>query len=250
MIYNCSMIHKCRQALILAAGKGKRLEEYGEEKPKSLYEFNGKSLLQRKIEIFNNFGVEEILITVGYKAEMIEDAVKDYENVSLIYNPHYEDGQTMESISAALPYINYCCIQTEADLTFDPKVLNELMRNSSNSMVHCEIQETNCITVPHFVGGKFAGYRREEEYRTGIQEPPNFVGPSHFTKHMLESMTKYNIQNNYQLLYEEAAAIASSSDSIPLSILYYPNYKFWDLNKQDDFEPMEKIIKMLDGEVL
>lgn len=242
------MIHKCKQALILAAGRGKRLKKYGEEKPKSLYEFNGKSLLQRKIEIFNNLGVEEILIVVGYKAEMIEKAVKNYENVSLIYNPHYEDRQTMGSISTALSSIRYCCIQTEADLTFDPKVLNELMKNYSNSMVHCEIQETNCITVPHFVGGRFVGYKREKEFRTGIQEPPNFVGPSHFTKNMLESMTKYNIQSNHQLLYEEAAAIASSSDSIPISILYYPNYKFWDLNKEDDFEPMKKIVKMLDLE--
>lgn len=242
------MIHKCRQALILAAGQGKRLEKYGEEKPKSLYEFNGKSLIERKVEIFNDFGVQEIFIVVGYKAEMFEGVAKKYQNVSLIYNPEYKQTQTMESISLAVPYIKHCCIQTEADLTFDPKVLNELMRNSSNSMVHCEIQETNCITVPHFVNGKLSGYKREKEFRTGIQEPPNFVGPSHFTKKMLEAMSKYNAENDKQLLYEESAAIASSSDSIPLSILYYPNYRFWDLNKPEDFEPMEKIIKMLDVE--
>jgi choline kinase len=239
------MMHKCNQALILAAGMGKRLNE---DKPKSLFEFNGKTLLDRKIEIFNKYNFEEILIVVGYKAEMIEDAVKKHDNVTLIYNPHYEKTQTMESISAALPYIKYCCVQTEADLTFDPKVLDELLLNSSNSMVHCELQETNCITVPHFSKGKLIGYRREEEYRTGIQEPPNFVGPSHFTKKMLESMTKHNINNDYKLLYEEAAAISSSKDSIPLSILYYPNYKFWDLNKQEDFEKVNNVIKMLDEE--
>jgi choline kinase len=239
------MMHKCNQALILAAGMGKRLNE---DKPKSLFEFNGKTLLDRKIEIFNKYNFEEILIVVGYKAEMIEDAVKKYDNVTLIYNPHYEKTQTMESISAALPYIQYCCVQTEADLTFDPKVLDELLLNSSNSMVHCEIQETNCITVPHFVEGRLINYRREKEYRDGIQQPPNFVGPSHFTKSMLMSMTNHNKLQDYKLLYEEAAAIASSKDSIPLSILYYPNYKFWDLNKQEDFEKVNNIIKMLDEE--
>lgn len=238
-------MHRCNQALILAAGIGKRLNE---DKPKSLFEFNGKSLLERKIDIFNRYGFEEIVIVVGYKAEMIEEATKKYDNVTLVYNPYYEQSQTMESISAALPYIKYCCVQTEADLTFDPKVLNELLLNSSNSMVHCELQDTNCITVPHFSKGVLVGYRREIEYRTGIQEPPNFVGPSHFTKQMLDSMTKYNIENDYQLLYEEAAAIASSKDSIPLSIMYYPNYKFWDLNKQEDFEKVDKIIKTLDEE--
>jgi CTP:phosphocholine cytidylyltransferase-like protein len=224
---------------------GKRLDV---DIPKSLFEFNGKTLLDRKIEIFNKYGFSEIIVVVGYKAEMVEDTVKKYDNVTLVYNPYYEQSQTMESISAALPYIKYCCVQTEADLTFDPKVLDELLLNSSNSMVHCEIQDTNCITVPHFINGKLSGYRREKEYRTGIQEPPNFVGPSHFTKKMLESMTKHNVESDYQLLYEEAAAIASSNDSIPLSILYYPNYKFWDLNKQEDFAKVESIIKTLDQE--
>lgn len=228
---------------------GKRLNNNTESDiPKSLYEFNGKSLLNRKIEIFRKYGFEEILIVVGYKADMITNSIKEYDDIKFIYNSHYTDGQTMESISAALPYINECCVQTEADLTFDPKILNELLLNSSNSMVHCEIQETNCITVPRFIGGKLVGYTREKEHRTGIQEPPNFVGPSHFTKSMLESMTKYNIENDYQLLYEHAAAVASTKDSIPLSILYYPNYKYWDLNKKEDFEPMNNIIKMLDEE--
>lgn len=240
------MMHRCNQALILAAGMGQRLNV---DKPKSLFEFNGKTLLDRKIEIFNKYEFREIIIVVGYKAEMIEEATKKYDNVTLVYNPYYENGQTMESISAALPYIEYCCVQTEADLTFDPKVMNELLLNYSNSMVHCEIQETNCITVPHFSNGQLIGYKREKEYRTGIQEPPNFVGPSHFTKSMLELMTNHNIKSDYKLLYEEAVAKTVNENKVPLSILYYPNYIFWDLNKQDDFEPMEKVIKMLDEEV-
>lgn len=238
-------MHKCNQALILAAGMGKRLSE---DKPKSLIEFNGKTLLERKIDIFNKHGFKEIIIVVGYKAEMIEEATSKYNNVTLVYNPYYEQGQTMESISAALPYIKYCCVQTEGDLVFDPAVMEEVLSNSSNVMVHSEIKETNSVSIPHFTNGKLVGFRRESEYRTGIQQPPNFVGPSHFTKQMLDSMTKYNVENNYQLLYEDAVAKAVGLDSIPLSILYYPNYRYWDLNKQDDFEKVENLINTLDEE--
>ena len=239
------MMHRCNQALILAAGIGKRLSE---DKPKSLIEFNGKTLLERKIDIFNKYGFEEIIIVVGYKAEMIADVAAKYDNVTLVYNPHYKESQTMESISAAAPYIKYCCVQTEGDLVFDPTVLNELLSNSSNVMVHSEIKETNSVSIPHFTNGKLVGFRRESKYRTGIQQPPNFVGPSHFTKQMLESMTKYNIENNYQLLYEEAVAKAVELDSIPLSILYYPKLRYWDLNKKDDFEKVQSLINTLDEE--
>lgn len=239
------MMHRCNQALILAAGMGKRLSE---DKPKSLIEFNGKTLLDRKIEVFNNNGFEEIIVVVGYKAEMIEDAVKKYDNVTLIYNSNYKESQTMESISAAVPYIKYCCVQTEGDLTFDPMVIDQLLLNSSNTMVHSEIKETNSVSIPHFVNGRLNGFRREVEYRSGIQQPPNFVGPSHFTKNMLESMTKHNIDSDYKLLYEEAVAKAVELDSIPLSILYYPKLRYWDLNKQEDFEKVESLIKTLDEE--
>lgn len=239
------MSHRCKQALILAAGAGKRLEE---DKPKSLFEFNGMTLLDRKINMFNQYGFEEILITVGYKAEMIEKSVKKYDNVTLIYNSYYDQGQTMESISAALPFIINCCVQTEGDLVFDPKVIQELMLSSSNTMVHSEIQETNSVSVPHFLNGKLVDFKREKEYRSGIQQPPNFVGPSHFTRKMLESMTHHNIENDYQLLYEEAVAKAVNIDSIPLSILYYPNYKYWDLNVKDDLKNIEELINMLDEE--
>lgn len=238
-------MHKCNQALILAAGIGKRLSE---DKPKSLIEFNGKTLLERKIDIFNKYGFEEIFVVVGYKAEMIADVVVKYDNVTMVYNPHYKESQTMESISAAAPYIKDCCVQTEGDLVFEPAVIKELLLNSSNSMVHSEIKETNSVSIPHFSKGKLVGFRREPRYRTGIQQPPNFVGPSHFTKQMLESMTKYNIENDYQLLYEEAVAKAVELDSIPLSILYYPKLRYWDLNKKDDFEKVESLIKTLDEE--
>ena len=43
------------QAIILAAGIGKRLGEQGKNRPKALLEFGKKSLLERHIEILNHF---------------------------------------------------------------------------------------------------------------------------------------------------------------------------------------------------
>ena len=43
--------YKIMKAIILAAGIGDRLGKYSNNKPKSLLEFNGKTLLKRHIEI-------------------------------------------------------------------------------------------------------------------------------------------------------------------------------------------------------
>ena len=50
------------KVIILAAGIGNRLGKYSNDNPKSLLEFDGKSLLKRHIEILKELYVEEIVI--------------------------------------------------------------------------------------------------------------------------------------------------------------------------------------------
>ena len=59
------------KAIIVAAGIGSRLGELTKDIPKPLVDVNGKSILQRQIEIYRKFGVDEIFIVTGYKYEKI-----------------------------------------------------------------------------------------------------------------------------------------------------------------------------------
>ena len=49
------------KVIILAAGIGNRLGKYSNDNPKSLLEFDGKSLLKRHIEILKDLYGEEIV---------------------------------------------------------------------------------------------------------------------------------------------------------------------------------------------
>ena len=53
------------KAIIIAAGIGSRLGDLTKDLPKPLVDVNGKSILQRQIEIFNKFGIDEIIIIRG-----------------------------------------------------------------------------------------------------------------------------------------------------------------------------------------
>ena len=53
------------QAIILAAGIGKRLGEQGKNQPKALLEFGKKSLLERHIEALNHFDFSNIIVVSG-----------------------------------------------------------------------------------------------------------------------------------------------------------------------------------------
>ena len=50
------------KVIIIAAGSGIRLGKLTEKKPKGLLEINGKSILERQIELFTKYGINDIII--------------------------------------------------------------------------------------------------------------------------------------------------------------------------------------------
>jgi len=64
------------QAVILAAGRGKRMGEITNETPKPLLTVHGKSLLEHKIEMLPDT-IDEVIIVVGYLREKIMNALGD-----------------------------------------------------------------------------------------------------------------------------------------------------------------------------
>jgi L-glutamine-phosphate cytidylyltransferase len=59
------------RAIILAAGRGSRMGELSDERPKCLVEFGGKPLIERQVAALCAGGMQPIGIVRGYRAEMI-----------------------------------------------------------------------------------------------------------------------------------------------------------------------------------
>jgi len=62
-----------KQAFVLAGGKGERLKPLTEKIPKPLVKVKGKPILEYSVELLKKHGVEEIILSVGYLHEKIEE---------------------------------------------------------------------------------------------------------------------------------------------------------------------------------
>ena len=114
------------KAIILAAGKGSRLNKYTNNIPKGMLKFSGKSLIERQIEIYRKNGINDISIVTGYLSEKINfDEVKYYENTE------YDSTNMVESLFKAKEKLNGEIIVSYADIIFDQNLLDELL-NSNN----------------------------------------------------------------------------------------------------------------------
>jgi mannose-1-phosphate guanylyltransferase len=76
------------KAIILAGGLGSRLKPLTDITPKPLLPIKNKPILQRAIENLAKNGIKEVILSIGYKAEQIQDYFKDGSKlgVSIEYN--------------------------------------------------------------------------------------------------------------------------------------------------------------------
>ena len=62
-----------KTAVIIAGGRGSRLEEHTEDLPKPLVRVLEKPILERVLEWLKKNGVEKVILGVAYKKELVEE---------------------------------------------------------------------------------------------------------------------------------------------------------------------------------
>ena len=68
------------KAIILAGGRGKRLRPITDKIPKPLIPINSMPLIERTIKYLKKYGINEIIISSGYKSNKIESFLKKKKN--------------------------------------------------------------------------------------------------------------------------------------------------------------------------
>lgn len=90
------------KAFILAGGPGERLRPLTLETAKPMLKVLDKPILQWNIELCKNFGVQEIVLAVGYKHEQIENFFKDGSDLGL--RIHYNVEKDFLGTAGALKF--------------------------------------------------------------------------------------------------------------------------------------------------
>ena len=119
------------QAVILAAGVGRRLRQAAGGRPKSLLRFNGRSLLERHVANLERCGVESAHIVTGYRHETITAAVAGLRHnirVRTLRNPEYNHGSVVSLQSAAAVLESGAdIVLMDADVLYHPDILARLL---------------------------------------------------------------------------------------------------------------------------
>jgi len=66
------------KAVILAGGRGSRISEETDSKPKPMVEIGGRPILWHIMKIYAQHGITDFIICLGYKGDKIKDYFYNY----------------------------------------------------------------------------------------------------------------------------------------------------------------------------
>ncbi len=127
------------QAIILAAGMGRRLGAYTSDNTKCMLKVNGVRLIDRALSSLYEVGVSRIILVVGYKGQKVKDYLgTDYKGVPILYvdNPIYDKTNNIYSLYLASDYMTQeDTLLLESDLIFAPSVIRTIVDDCSPNIV-------------------------------------------------------------------------------------------------------------------
>ena len=166
------------QAIILAAGMGKRLKELTSYVTKCMVEVNGEMMIHKTLMHLEKLNLNKIVLVVGYEGQQLMDYVNSLglkTPVEYVVNDVYDKTNNIYSLYLAKEYLlQDDTLLLESDLVYEEAVIRKLVDTPYPSLVLVDKFESwmdgTCITVDEddnitsFVSKREFDFTKTDEY--------------------------------------------------------------------------------------
>ncbi len=241
------------QALILAAGMGKRLGQYTRDRTKCMIEVNGKTLIARALKAVKRTGIDRVIVVAGYYAERLEKFIEELNTgleILYVYNEDYETTNNIYSLWLAKKYLAMDdTILLESDIIFEDKILINLVRD----------QRPNLAVVAKYerhMSGTVVSLDKEDSITSFVpssllsfDEIVTFYKTVNIYKFSREFSTDYYIPflDAYiyafgnQEFYEQVLKVLSPLEKVDLRAYIITDEKWYEIDDAQDLEAAERL---------
>ena len=241
------------QAIILAAGMGKRLKELTQNNTKCMVRVDGVTLIERMLRQIERQKVSRIIIVIGYEGEKLKDYIGTLgiqTPVVYISNPIYD--KTNNIYSLALAKDRLCEEDTllfESDIIFEDAVLDALTEDPRGTLALVDKYESwmdgTCVKlnshdeIVSFVPGKDFDYSEADEYYKTVNI---YKFSKHFSQSryvpFLEAYQAALGQNEY---YEQVLRVIAMLDEPLIRAKRLSGQKWYEIDDAQDLDIAETL---------
>ncbi len=242
------------QAIILAAGMGKRLGEHTKDNTKCMVPVNGVRLIDRALDQLSRLNLSRVVIVVGYQGQNLKDYIGcRYDGkikIEYVENPIYDKTNNIYSLALAKEQMQEDdTILLESDLIYESGMLEMLVNNPlpnlalvakyeswmDGTMV-CIDKENNIV---NFVTKSAFDYKNVDQYYKTVNIY-KFSKEFAIQKYVpfLDAYTKAVGSNEY---YENVLRIISFLNSHDLKALPVDQFKWYEIDDKQDLDIAEAL---------
>lgn len=241
------------QAIILAAGMGKRLKQLTNNNTKCMVKVNGVTMIERMLSQLDKLNLSNITVVVGYKGKELQEYISTLNiktKINYVENEIYDKTNNIYSLYLA----RHCLLQEdtlllESDLIFEDSVLEKIVNDPYPSLALVAkyeswmdgtvvtLDEENNIT--RFLDKKAFKFEDIQNYykTVNIYKFSKEFSTSHYVP-FLEAYSKALGDNEY---YEQVLKVITLLDKPEIKATKLGNQSWYEIDDVQDLDIAESI---------
>ena len=114
-------------AIIIAAGSGKRISDEVKNIPKSMVKINGKPIIEHQLSVLNKAGVTEVYVITGPHSEKF-----NIKNVKYVKDEKYEKHDILGSLMEAKKFLEKDTLVLYSDIIFELRIIKKILNSKED----------------------------------------------------------------------------------------------------------------------
>lgn len=242
------------QAVILAAGMGRRLGELTQNNTKCMIQVNGVTLIDRLLNQLSSItSLKRVIIVIGYNGEKLKKHIEKSRNnlnIEYIENPIYDKTNNIYSLSLAKKELKKDdTLLLESDLIFEDSILTTIINNPYPNLALVDKYETwmdgtmvkldNDNNIINFIPKKAFRFRDVDAYYKTVniyKFSRDFLCNQYIP--FLDAYTKALGNNEY---YEQVLRVVTLLDNCELKALPLSGQKWYEIDDIQDLDIAEAV---------
>lgn len=242
------------QAIILAAGMGRRLGSYTKENTKCMVPVNGVKLIDRVLTQLSQLNLQRVIIVVGYKGQelikYLDHRYDDKLKIEFVNNPIYDRTNNIYSLSLVKEQMQEDdTLLIESDLIFSDRLFSMILADERPNIALVAKYETwmdgtmvridSDGNIVNFVPKKAFNYQEVDSYykTVNIYKFSKVFSQTQYVP-FLDAYCKALGNNEY---YEQVLRVITLLDKTNLKALDIGNEKWYEIDDVQDLDIAETI---------
>lgn len=250
------------QAIILAAGMGKRLKELTQDNTKCMVQVNGMTLVERTLTQIDQLNINKIIIVVGYEGQKLIDYIATLDiatPIEYVNNEIYYKTNNIYSLYMAADHlIADDTLLFESDIIFEQRMIQDLVEDPRETLALVDKYESwmdgtvvkvdDEDSIVDFIPGKKFDFKDIDSYykTVNIYKFSKEFSATHYVP-FLEAYLKALGNNEY---YEQVLKVIATLDNPEIKVKRLDGHLWYEIDDLQDLDIAESLFAAGDEDKL